>query len=160
MTRLTGRVGKLETPRTRRPARSGEEEEESRLRKTMRYLNTLERPEAKKGSRETPDEVDVAEVKVNKEKDESQTEDEPQFEEEGGHLDPAQVCQGRALKKCWGWSSSHRGMVRRQKRRRTDHDEADRSSEERRRREIIREMPTCCMWIQNETRGTQRRLVS
>ena len=52
-----------------------------------------------------------------------------------------------------------RGMVRRHKRRRTDHDEADRSSEERRRREIIREMPTCCMWIQNETRGTQRRLV-
>ena len=36
----------------------------------MRYLKTLERPEAKKGSRETQDVVDVAEVEVKEEEDE------------------------------------------------------------------------------------------
>ena len=73
VTRLTRRgrqERKRERSRTQRRARTGEEEAESRLRKIMRYLKTLERPEAKKGSRETQDVVDDAEVEVKEEEDE------------------------------------------------------------------------------------------
>ena len=72
-----------------------EEEEESMLRKTVKYLNTLERTEANKESEETLGEVELAEVEVNEEEVEWRTEGETQFEEEGGDLDPEQVQVGR-----------------------------------------------------------------
>ena len=80
-----------------------EEQEESMLRKTVKYLNTLERTEAKKESEATLEVVELAEVEVNEEEEEEEEEEEvewraegdTQFEEEGGDLDLEQVRQGR-----------------------------------------------------------------
>ena len=72
-----------------------EKEEESTSTKTVKYVKTLERAEAKKGSEETQEVVELAQVEVNEEDVEWRTEGEAQYEEEGGDLDPEQVRQGR-----------------------------------------------------------------
>ena len=76
--------------------KAGEESEESRLRKTVRYLKELDKMENKKESGKTQEVVEVAEVEVNEEEEEWTTEEEPQRGDEGGDLDPEQVRQGRA----------------------------------------------------------------
>ena len=58
-----------------------EEEEESMLRKTLKYLKTLERGEAKKEYDETQEVVELAEVEVHEEDVECRTEGETQFED-------------------------------------------------------------------------------
>ena len=67
----------------------GEESEESRLRKTVRYLKEVDKMENKR------EVVEVAEVEVNEEEEEWMTEEEPRQGDERGDLDPEQVRQGR-----------------------------------------------------------------
>ena len=69
------------------------------LRKTVQYLKTLERAEAKKESEETQQVVELAEVEVNEEEVEWGTQGEAPFEEEQCDLDPEQVRQGRKEEK-------------------------------------------------------------
>ena len=73
--------------------KTAEEEEESMLRKTVKYVKTLERTEAKKESEETLEVVDLAGVEVNEEEVEWTTEGETQYEEEGSDLHVEQVRQ-------------------------------------------------------------------
>ena len=101
-----------------------EEEEESMLRNTVKYLKTLVRTEAKKESEKKLERVELTEVEVNEEV-EWRSEEEAQLEEEEGDLDPEQV-RPRLL----GCSR----LVRVASRHGSNHDEADRSSEEGRRR--------------------------
>ena len=75
--------------------KAGEESEESRLRKTVRYLKELDKMENKKESGKSQEVVEVAEVEVNVEEEEWMTEEESRQVEEGGDLDPEQVRQGR-----------------------------------------------------------------
>ena len=75
--------------------KAGEESEESRLRKTVRYLKELDKMENKKGSAKSLEVVEVAEVGVNEEEEEWMTEEESRQVEEGGDLDPEQVRQVR-----------------------------------------------------------------
>ena len=75
-------------------SKAGEESEESRLRKTVRYLKELDKMEHKKESGKTQEVVEEAEVEVNEEEEEWMTE-EPRQGDEGGDLDPEQVRQGR-----------------------------------------------------------------
>ena len=72
-----------------------EESEESRLRKTVRFLKDFDKMENKKESGKTQEVVEVAEVEVNEEEEEWMTEEEPRQGDEGGDLDPEQVRQGR-----------------------------------------------------------------
>ena len=65
-----------------------EDEEESMLRKTVKYVKTVERVETKKESEET--QVEVIEEEV-----EWRTEGEAHFSEKGGDLDLERVRQGR-----------------------------------------------------------------
>ena len=58
--------------------KAGEESEESRMRKTVRYLKELVKMENKKESGKTQEVVEVAEVEVNEEEEEWTTEEEPQ----------------------------------------------------------------------------------
>ena len=74
---------------------AGEESEESRLRKTVRYLKELDKMENKKGSGKSQEVMEVAEVEVNEEEEEWMTDEESRQVEEGGDLDPEQVRQGR-----------------------------------------------------------------
>ena len=74
--------------------KAAEESEESRLRKTVRYLKELDKMENKESGK-TQEVVEVAEVEVNEEEEEWTTEEEPQRGDEGGDLDPEQVRQGR-----------------------------------------------------------------
>ena len=53
---------------------AGAESEESRLRKTVRYLKELDKMENKKGSGKTQEVVEVAEVEVNEEEEEEMAE--------------------------------------------------------------------------------------
>ena len=64
------------------------------LRKTVKYLKTSEKTEAKKESKETLEVVELAEVEVNEEEVEWSTEG-AQLEEEGRDLDSEQFRQGR-----------------------------------------------------------------
>ena len=75
--------------------KAGEESEESRLRKTVRYLKALAKMENKTESGKTQEVVEVAEVEVNEEEEEWMTEKEPRQGDEGGDLDPEQVHQSR-----------------------------------------------------------------
>ena len=61
-----------------------EEQEESLLRNTLRYLKTLERDKTEKESEGTQEAGELEEVEVNQEKVEWETEGETQFEDEGG----------------------------------------------------------------------------
>ena len=63
--------------------KAGEESEESRLRKTWRYLKELDKMENKKESGKTQEVVEVAEVEVNEEEEEWMTEEEPRQGDEG-----------------------------------------------------------------------------
>ena len=67
--------------------KAGEESEESRLRKTVRYLKELDKMENKEESDKMQEIVEVAEVEVNEEEEEWMTEEEPRQGE--------QVRQGR-----------------------------------------------------------------
>ena len=75
--------------------KAAEESEESRLRKTVRYLKELDKMENKEESGKTQEVVEVAEVEVNEEEEEWTTEEESRRGDEGGDLDPEQVLQGR-----------------------------------------------------------------
>ena len=57
--------------------KAGEESEESRLRKTVRYLKELDKVENNKESGKTQEVVEVAEFEVNEEEEEWMTEEEP-----------------------------------------------------------------------------------
>ena len=74
--------------------KAGEESEESRLRKTVRYLKELDKMENKKESCKSQEVMEVAEVEVNEE-EERMTDEESRQVEEGSDLDPEQVRQGR-----------------------------------------------------------------
>ena len=75
--------------------KAGEESEESRLRKTVRYLKELDKIENKKESGKVQVVVEVAEVEVNAEEEEWMAEEEPRQGDEGSELDPEQVRQDR-----------------------------------------------------------------
>ena len=75
--------------------KAGEDSEESRLRKTVRFLKDFDKMENKKESGKTQKVVEVAEVEVNEEEEEWMTEEEPRKGDEGGDLDPELVRQGR-----------------------------------------------------------------
>ena len=75
--------------------KAGEESEESRLRKTVRYLKELDKMENKKVSGKVQEVVEVAEVEVNEEVEEWMAAEEPRRGDEGGALDPEQVRHGR-----------------------------------------------------------------
>ena len=83
----------LRTDENKRKA--GEKSEESRLRKTVRYFKELDKTENKKESGKTQEVVEVADVEVNEEEEEWNTEEEPRQGDEGGDLGPEQVRQGR-----------------------------------------------------------------
>ena len=75
--------------------KAGEDSEESRLRKTVRCLQELDKIENKKESGKVQEVVVVAEVEVNEEEEEEwMTEEESRRGDEGGDLDPEQVRQG------------------------------------------------------------------
>ena len=63
------------------------------LRKTVKYLQTLERTEAKKESEETPAVVELAAVEENEEEVGWRAGGETKLEEEGGDLDPGRFHQ-------------------------------------------------------------------
>ena len=71
--------------------KAGAESEESRLRKTVRYLKELDKMENKKGSGKTQEVVEVAELEVNEEEEEGVREEESRQGDDGGDLDPEQV---------------------------------------------------------------------
>ena len=73
--------------------KAGEESEDCRLRKTVRYLKELDKMEKEGGK--VQEVVEVAEVEVNGEEEEWMTEEESRQGDEGGDLDPEQVRQGR-----------------------------------------------------------------
>ena len=75
--------------------KAGEESEESRLRKTVRYLKELDKIENKKESGKSQEVMEVAEVGVNEEEEEWMTQEESRQVEEGCDLDPEQDRQGR-----------------------------------------------------------------
>ena len=75
--------------------KAGDESEESRLRKTVRYLKELDKMENKKESGKVQEVVEVAEVEVNEEEEEWMTEEESRRGDEGCDVDPEQVRQGR-----------------------------------------------------------------
>ena len=67
--------------------KAGAESEESRLRKTVRYLKELDKMENKKESGKVQEVVDVAEVEVNEEGEEEVREEESRQGDDGGDLD-------------------------------------------------------------------------
>ena len=121
-----------------------EEQEESMLRKTVKYLKMLERTEAK---------IEANEEEVERIRRSSH------FEEEGADLDPEQVRQGREeemnhMVKILGMfelGSWKEATLKAGKAPTTN--EMDRPSEEGRRRSSIREMATCGARFQTKTRG-------
>ena len=135
--------------------KAGEESEESRLRKTVRYLKELDEMEDKKEPGKVQEVVEVAEVEVNEEEEQWMTEEESRRGNKGGDLDPEQVrdqdVQDVSL-----------GIVGRCdiKNEQDAHDnEMCRSGQEGRQWENVRHIQTGGARFQTEALRTQRRLV-
>ena len=145
--------------------KAGEESEESRLRKTVRYLKELDKMENKKESGKTQEVVEVAEVEVNEEEEEWMTEEEPRQGDEGGDLDPEKVRQGRG-----GRNELHGqnvedvcirvvGRCDIENEQNAHDDEMGRSGQEGRHWKNIRQMQIGGARVQTKARRTKRRLV-